>query len=586
MRGLIQKSGYIKPGGGAGNYAEYIATRDGVELLNRSSRYMEHIAERSRSHGLFSNAESVDLEMTMNEVSNHPAPVWTFIYSLRREDAARLGYDSAASWRRLLLAHQTELENAMKIPPSQFRWCAAFHDEKHHPHIHLMVWSADPVQGYLTEQGIEMMRSELTNDIFQNELLHLYQQKNLSYQEVRNAAREALRQLIREMGSGICDCPAIEEKLVTLAETLKDTNGKKVYGYLKKPVKTQVDAIVDELAQLPAVAECYEAWNRLRDDVEGYYTDKPREHLPLPQQKEFKAIKNMVIREAERIRSGDISFEDEQMDDEPNDEEDILSSQTRWQMVNAYREAKYVLSDDDSTWAEQESAVQALGQLWNDGFTAAAHQLGKCWRDGLGVLPDDDKAELWFRRSAENGNAFSQYALGKLLQSKKQIEEAVIWYERAAAQGSQYAGYRLGKLCLVGDGVPKDINKAISYLTRSAGAGSQYAQYTLGKLYLDKQDRGQSHYWFVQSAAHGNEYAQFFLDRWNNLRSPSVMLSTTRLLHHMGEIFRDNSVPPQAPAGQQVDRKLRLRIGEKKIAMGHKPDDHEEPQTGMTMGGM
>jgi hypothetical protein len=162
MQGLIQKSGYIKPGEGAGNYAEYIATRDGVELLIRSSLYMEYIAERPRSHGLFSNTECTDLARTMNEVSSHPAPVWTFIYSLRREDAARLGYDSAESWRRLLLAHQTELAEAMKIPPNLFRWCAAFHDEKHHPHIHMMVWSADPMQGYLTEQGIETMRSKLT----------------------------------------------------------------------------------------------------------------------------------------------------------------------------------------------------------------------------------------------------------------------------------------------------------------------------------------------------------------------------------------------------------------------------------------
>ena len=118
MQGLIQKSGYIKSGGGAGGYVEYIATRDGVELLNRSGQYMEYIAERPRSHGLFTNAEYADLEKTMEEVNSHTAPVWTFIYSLRREDAARLGYDSAASWRRLLLAHQAELAEAMKIPPS------------------------------------------------------------------------------------------------------------------------------------------------------------------------------------------------------------------------------------------------------------------------------------------------------------------------------------------------------------------------------------------------------------------------------------------------------------------------------------
>ena len=583
MQGLIQKSGYIKSGGGAGHYAEYIGTRDGVELLNAGDQYLKYIAERPRSHGLFSNSQNTSLDDTMKEVSSHPAPVWTFIYSLKREDAARLGYDSAESWRKLLLAHQTELAEAMKIPPNQFRWCAAFHDEKHHPHIHMMVWSADPKQGYLTEQGIETMRSKLTNDIFQDELLHLYKQKGLSYQEVRDTAQEAMRDLIREMKSGICDCPVIEDQLVSLAMTLQNTQGKKVYGYLKKPVKAQVDAIVDELAQLPAVAECYEMWNKLRDKLENYYKDKPRDRLPLSQQQEFKAIKNIVIREAERIQLGEITFEDEQMVDELDEEEEILNIHPHWQMVNAYREARYVLCDDDSTWAEQEAAIQTLEQLYDAGLTVAAHQLGKCWRDGLGVLPDDDKAELWFRHSAEAGNDFSQYALGKLLQGQKRVTEAVKWYEQTSAQGNEYADYRLGKLYLQGDGIPKDMDQAIIHLTQSAEVGNQYAQYALGKLYLDRQDSEQAHYWFTQSAAQGNEYAQFFLNRWDNLKPPSVMLSVTRLLHHMGEIFQDNSIPPQTPAGQQVDRKLRFKIREKKIAMGHKPDDHEEPSQSWTM---
>lgn len=576
MQGLIQKSGYIKPGGGAGHYAEYIGTRDGVELLNAGDQYLKYIAERPRSHGLFSNVPNTDLEKTMQEVNSHSAPVWTFIYSLKREDAARLGYNSAESWRKLLLAHQTELAEAMKIPPNQFRWCAAFHDEKHHPHIHMMVWSADPKQGYLTEQGIEAMRSKLTNDIFQDELLHLYKQKDLSYQEVRDTAQEAMRDLVQEMKSGVCDCPVIEDKMIALSEMLQDVKGKKVYGYLKKPLKAQVDAIVDELARLPAVAEYYEVWNKLQDELENYYKDRPRGHLPLSRQKEFKSIKNMVIREAERIRLGGITFEDEQMDDEPFEEEDILAPQTRWQMVNAYREAKYVLCDDDSTWTEQEEAVQTLEKLWDDGLTVAAHQLGKCWREGLGVLPDDNKAELWFRCSAEAGNDFSQYALGKMLQQQGRITEAVEWYKQASAQGNQYASYRLGKLYLQGEDVPKDTAKAIEHLTQASESDNQYAQYALGKLYLDRQDVEQAHYWFTQSAAQGNEYAQFFLDRWDSLKPPTVMLSVTRLLHHMSEIFQDNSIPPQAPAGQQVDRKLRLKIREKKIAIGHKPDDHEE----------
>ncbi len=649
MPGLIQKSGYIKPGGGgAGNYAKYIATRDGVEMVvnngsvtekqqrliadlirdfpesreteeyadyeskptvssasafitaalddhahkfRQGDRYMKYIAQRPRSHGLFSAEPVTDLEKTMEEVSSHPAPVWTFIYSLKREDAARLGYDSAENWRRLLTAHQIELAEAMKIPPKDFRWCAAFHDEKHHPHIHMMVWSADPKQGYLTEKGIEKMRSKLTNEIFQDDLLHLYQQKDLSYKEVVTAANEAMGKLIREMETSLCARPVIEQKMVELTDALKDAKGKKVYGYLKKPAKKLVDEIVDELAALPQVAECYEVWNRLRDEVENYYKDTPREWLPLSQQKEFRAIKNMVIREAEDIRLGAVTFEDEQMVDETwEEEEDTPAFQSLWQMAEVYRGVKETLYDAEATWAEMEKAVHVLEQLWDAGFTVAAHQLGKCWRDGLGVMPDDERAEEWFRKSAEAGNDFSQYALGKLLQQEGRIKEALKWYERASTQRNQYADYRLGKLYLQGEEVPKDVPKAIGYLTASAESSNQYAQYTLGKLYLMgqevPQDRETAWYWFTQSANQGNQYAQFFLDHFQQIGHPSIFLSATNLLHHLAQTFRQDAVPPKAPVGlEPVDRKLRSKIREKKIAMGHKPDDHEEQQGWtMTMG--
>ena len=220
MPGLIQKSGYIKPGNGGGHYAEYIATREGVELIEAPSPshdgggHLEYMAQRPRSHGLFSADGPADLENTMEEINGHTGPVWTFVYSLKREDAHRLGYENSESWRKLLLAHQTELAQAMKISPNSFRWRAAFHDgtfasaagggwseqkgvaaaplagrraaglgmaarqqKKHHPHVHVMVWSADPKQGFLTEQGIEKMRSRLSNEIFRDMLLSLYQKK-------------------------------------------------------------------------------------------------------------------------------------------------------------------------------------------------------------------------------------------------------------------------------------------------------------------------------------------------------------------------------------------------------------------------
>ena len=600
MTGLIQKSGYIKPGTGGGHYAQYIATREGVELLeaprpsHEGSGYLEYMAQRPRSHGLFSADGPADLEQTVEEISGHTGPVWTFIWSLRREDAARLGYENSESWRKLLLAHQTELAQAMKISPKNFRWRAAFHDEKHHPHVHVMVWSADPRQGFLTEQGIEKMRSQLSNEIFRDELLSLYQKKDLSYQQVRDRATEAMGRLIWEMETGLCHNPVIEKQMETLAGILSEVKGKKVYGYLPKPVKAQVDAVVDELSKVPEVAECYEHWNRLRDELERYYKDTPREHRPLSQQKEFKAIKNMVIREAEQLRLDTFTFEDARMKDEADEDQDAVyfAWDSNWQMAEVYQSAKEILEEYENPESEKAEQVRALERLWEAGFPLAAHQLGKCWRDGRGVLPDDEQAELWFRRAAEAGYDFSQYALGKLLQSQKRTEEAVSWYEKAAAQGNSWAAYRLGKLYLVGDSLPKDVPKAVEYLTASAEQGNQYAQYALGKLYLSgrdvKQDWETAWAYFCESAEQGNPYAAFFLEHFDQARRPNVFLSATRLLYHLGQIFRENSVPPATPAGQHIDRKRWRKLQEKRIAMGHKPDDHEEtPQQdmgGMTMG--
>ncbi|WP_419012650.1 MobP3 family relaxase [Dysosmobacter sp.] len=600
MPGLIQKSGFIKSGAGGGHYAEYIATREGVELIEAphpthdGGGYLEYMAERPRSHGLFSADSPADLEKTMEEINGHTGLVWTFVYSLKREDAHRLGYENSESWRKLLLAHQIELAQAMKISPKNFRWCAAFHDEKHHPHIHMMVWSANPKQGFLTEKGIEKMRSQLSNEIFRDELLSLYQQKDLSYSQVRDAAVETMGRLIREMETGLCHSPVIAEQMETLSKMLEDHKGKKAYGYLKKPVKTQVDAIVDELSKIPEVAECYEQWNQLRDELERYYKDVPREHLPLSQQKEFKAIKNMVIREAEQLRLGTFTFEDASMRDEVDEDQDAVyfAWDSNWQMTEAYQSAKELLEEYENPESEKAEQVQVLEQLWQRGFSLSAYQLGKCWRDGRGVLPDDEQAELWFRRAAEAGYDFAQYALGKLLQSQKRMDEAVSWYGKAAAQGNSWAAYRLGKLYLEGKAVPKDVPKAVGYLTFSAEQGNQYAQYTLGKLYLPgqdvKPDREQAWEYFCQSAEQGNEYAAFFLKHFDQVGRPNVFLSATRLLHHLGQIFRENSVPPAASVGQHIDRKLRRKIQEKKIAMGHKPDDHEEEQNqgGMVMGGM
>ena len=363
MPRLVQKCGYIRSGG-AGGYARYIATREGVEKLHgrgpatarqkelirdvlrdypdsrelfeyedyranptfsnasafltmaldanvhtmeEGSVYLQYIATRPRverrgDHGLFSDREAISLPDTMAEVEQHQGPVWTVIYSLRREDAAALGYDNADRWRTLLQQHQTKLAQAMKIPADQFRWCAAFHDEGHHPHIHMMVWSADPKKGYLTQDGIHAMRSVLTNTIFQDEMHELYAKKDLAYRELVTRVRTAMAEYIGRMEKADTVDPVLAGKLEKLAHALGFVAGKKQYGYLPKQVKAMVDSVVDELAKQPDVEKCYGVWNGLRDELERYYKDRPREHRPLSQQKEFRAIKNVIVQEAEWLR--------------------------------------------------------------------------------------------------------------------------------------------------------------------------------------------------------------------------------------------------------------------------------------------
>ena len=308
MSKLIQKAGFLNPKR-AGRYMNYIATRDGVELLdeNADSIYMRYIATRPRAekhgeHGLFGAEDAVDLEKTLGELKAHEGNVWTIIYSLRREDAARLGYDNAASWRALLRSKQAGFAEAMQIPPSQLRWYAAFHDEGDHPHIHMMLWSDDLKYGFLRKDKLLHLQSVLTNMIYADELKEVYVQKDIAYKDVTEAARAAMRRIIDQLESVENPPESIQKKLLELALELRTATGKKQYGYLKKPLKDMVDFIVDELEKMPEVAAYYSVWNDLRDTLEGYYKNRPRQHNSLSQQKEFRAIKNAIIQEAERLR--------------------------------------------------------------------------------------------------------------------------------------------------------------------------------------------------------------------------------------------------------------------------------------------
>ena len=566
------------------------ALEENWAAVQQSDGYMKYIATRPRAerlgdHGLFSDENGVDLANAMDELDHYTGNVWTHIISLKREEAARLGYDNARAWRNLLRANRNDIAVAMNISPGNFRWYAAFHDEGEHPHVHMMVWSVQPKEAYLTQEGIRKIKSTLTNQIFQQEMLHTYEQKSQSRDELVREARRTIRKLTQEMARSICSVPEIEQKMEQLAGQLETVKGKKSYGYLPKPVKKTVDEIVDKLEELPVVRECYDQWRALQNEVDSYYHDKPKEKKKLSQEKEFRQIKNAVIQEAERIRLGDITFEDADLTGHDEPEQVRGESYACWEL-------RQIIQDDTLPLADRDGATEELERLAERGDTHAQYLMGLLYRDGPLLIPDSRRTKHWLVQADKQNLPEAQYALGKLLLSDdpevRDPDEGIRRLKEAAAQGNSWAAYWLGKEYLIGEVLTKDTAKAVDWFTQSAEADNQYAQYMLGKLYLTGQgmthDQTQAMNWFSRSAAQGNQYAQFFLERQSDLHPPSVMLAVTRLLYHMSRILEDYSLP-QSGASLHIDRKRRQQLREKKVALGHKPDDHEEELI-KTWGGM
>ena len=297
-----------------GNASEFItrSIEDNYEAIARKENYVDYIANRPRvqklgAHGLFNDGQDpLVLSQVAEEVAQHPGVVWLPIISLRREDAARLGYDNAASWQALLIRQVPEMAKSMKIPLDQFRWYAAFHDEGHHPHVHMVCYSADGKSGFLTKQGIADIKSMLAKEIFQQDLIAIYQKQTQRRDELTEDAEKVMRHLVSEMQSGALDNQRIEQLLAELAKRLQHCSGKKQYGYLPPAVKSLVDEIVDELAEDPRIAAAYDLWYEQREEVLRTYKDDLPERIPLSQQKEFKRIRNIVIEEA--VRLGEVAL--------------------------------------------------------------------------------------------------------------------------------------------------------------------------------------------------------------------------------------------------------------------------------------
>ena len=656
MARLIVKSPYIKCGGsqGADGYMRYIATRERVEIIpddrpptrkqeqlitklirdfpdvkelleyddyvqkptkaNASSLitlaleehwkqvqqtdgYMKYIATRPRAerlgdHGLFGDTDHVDLDAAMSELEHYTGNVWTHILSLHREDAERLGYNNAQAWRALLRARRNDIAAAMHIPPQDFRWYAAFHNEGHHPHVHMMAWSVKPGQAHLDRDGIRQMKSQLTNDIFQQELLHVYEQKSVSRDELVKEARKVMLELSQQMRETVCEHTRAEQMIWKLSQLLGEIKGKKSYGYLPRPMKRQVDEIVDQLESIPVVNECYQKWWELQCQVNEFYSGKKQQRPPLSKQKEFRAIRNAVIREAENIRLGKITFEDEKM-------EERGEWVDNWEVSYECLRLRARIEDNKLPLDQRDEVVEDLERMAEYGDVHAQYFLGLLYRDGGLLLPDAKQAAYWLELAAKRNLPVAQYALGKLYLSddpeEHDADDGIQWLERATRNGNTDAAYRLGKEYLTGKSVQKDAVKAAEYLRYAADQDHPWASYLLGKLYLTgngvPKDEEAAWNCFRMANAYGHPNAQYILERQDQWHQPQLLMTVSRLLYHMSNIFRDNVPTVPAQPRLHIDRKRMQELQELRIALGHQPDDHEEEQTqtqtwgGMTMKG-
>ena len=537
-----------------GNASEFIscALEQNLDLTAKRENYVDYIANRPRvervgEHGLFTDAgKPVVLLQVQQEVTAHKGAVWTHVVSLRREDAARLGYDSAEQWMALLRSKRAMLCKHMKISSENLRWYAAFHNEGHHPHVHLMVYSAKDNDGYLTEKSIEAMRSELAHDIFRQDFANIYEQQNRIRAELKSGAADVMRERMDALRSGTVVSPEIEKQMAELSRRLKNTGGKKVYGYLKRDVKALIDQIVDELEKDERVSALYQAWGKWNNEIRLTYQKEAPPLPPLSKQLQFKSIKNMVIAEALKLGSHHFTFEDEELrepaglpdevqalDTDPDMEGDITDenvqketipeecisgedipeqgdfltitgnsqgsrsfrtgSRQKWWNGN-YKQARRCLYGSKESEPDFEKACRLFLQEAESGNALAMYDLGRMCADGLGGEIDTAASQEWFLKAADANHKYAQYSLAGLYQRGQGVEQdcarAFLLYQKSAKQGNPYASYEAAKMCREGAGTEKDSQASERYL-RAAFAGflalekeshDDKLQYRLGQM--------------------------------------------------------------------------------------------------------
>ena len=521
-----------------GNASEFItrALEDNAHEALNTKTYADYIATRPRaerfgSHGLFTDdGVRVKLDDVSRELNEYEGNVWTVIISLRREDAERLGFNSGERWRDMLRTQTEAIAKNFKIPVEDLKWYAAFHNESHHPHVHLMVYSSEQAKPYLTQKGIMNLRSAFVKDVFADDLLSIYEKQTEHRNALRAQSRDVIAEIVSRINSGAYDNPALEYKLLDLADRLSKTSGKKQYGYLKADVKTIVNGIVSDLAADERISSLYDLWYEQREEVIRTYTEELPERIPLVDNPEFKSIKNMVIQEALNI-SADRVIADEQDEqaevnaetsepetDEVEEQEYAPAPRSvqRSRMWQLYRSAKELL-DRESNAYDPNTAVDLLIEAAGLGCGVAKYRLGKMFLRGEDIPKNIDYALRWLEESVSEGNQYAEYLLGKTFLRGEDVDQdlqrAELLLRRSSNQGNRYASYTLGKTLLDGELLLQNIPEAIRLLTDSADKGFAAGQYQMGKLLyrgeVVPQDVSRAIEYLERSAEQKNPYAAY-----------------------------------------------------------------------------
>lgn len=501
MADIILKCRYLSPRAKshAGNLIRYIATREGV-VIDKRENYVGYIAmrpgaEKRGAHGLFSaGEEKIFLSKVAREVAAHEGIVWTNILSITRKDAERLGYETGEAWRTLLKANTHLMADAMKIPASDLIWYAAFHNEAHHPHIHMVAYSKGK-EPYLSEAGIQKMKSAFAREIFREDLLPLYAMQT----ERREAIGKETERMISEILSAPAKNPVLIAKFTELSTRLKMVKGRKVYGYLPGPLRKLTDEILTELSKEDALAACYAAWQEGQRSIESIYQDAPRRAQSLSENKAFRNLKNKIITEALSFAMQELTFEELPEADEgffPEAEEDGVPKRSKQaaagnlsQLFDWYLEAKACLYDDpENEYYDPEKGEELLRLAAAGGLAVAKYRLGMELLTGKNFAKDAEEGIRLLWECANQGNQYAQYQLGRVYlagtDATQDIALAESLFKSAAGQGNSFAMYSLAKMHLAGLAKEASKAQAIELLTDSAEKNNVHAEYLLGKFYL------------------------------------------------------------------------------------------------------